>query len=130
MQIPKLEDEVSKKPILVVDLSVYFEGKEHLIPDPFLVVLKAAVSWSAFRDQKLLPACGNHSDHHQDVRNEELIPAEIFTTSIAGEDAAQGDDDSVISLSENLTGPPGDENFEAMSTVSPSGKTSVRVVTP
>lgn len=84
---------------------MYFEGKEHLIPDPFLVVLKAAVSWSAFRDQTLLPA-GPH-----DVGNKELIPAEIF--AIVGEDAAQGDDDSVISLSEKLTGPPGDRNFEA-----------------
>jgi len=112
VQIPKLDEHRSnKKPVLVVDLGVYFKGKEHLIPCPFLVVLKAAVSWSAFRDQKLLPVCGNHSDHRQDVQNEELIPAEIF--AIAWEDAAQGDDDSVISLSENLTGPPGDGNFEA-----------------
>lgn len=52
VQIPKLGDGVGKKkPILVLDLGVYFEGKEHLIPDPFLVVLKAAVSWSASRDQ-------------------------------------------------------------------------------
>ena len=87
---------------------------------------KLTVNWSAFLDQQLLPACRNHSDRPQDVGNEDLIPAEIF--AIAGEDAAQGDDDSVISLSENLTGPPGDGNFEAMSTVSPSGKTSVRRV--
>ena len=126
VQIPYFDDELSKEPMLVVDLGVYFKGKERLIPDPFLVVLKAAVSWSDFLDQKLLPACRNHSDRPQDARNEDLIPAEIF--AIAGEDAAQGDDDSVISLSENLTGPPGDGNFEAMSTVSPSGKTSVRRV--
>lgn len=129
VQIPVLKN--GEKPILVIDLGKYFEGKEYLIPDPYLVVLKAAVTWSSFRDQKLLPACGNHSDHQSgsDARKEEL-PVEIFST--AGEDYASGDDDSVYSLSEVLTGPPGDWNFEAMPTISPSSKTAVRsaVVTP
>jgi len=131
VQIPVLLKE-SKKPILVIDLGVYFKGKEHLIPDPFLVALKAAVSWSNFRDQKLLPACGKHPDHQlgSDARKEESIPFEIFST--AEEDTASGDDDSVLSISEVLTGSPGDRNFEAVSTVSPCGKTTVKcsVVTP
>ena len=52
-----------KKPILVIDLGKYFEGKEYLIPGPFLVVLKAAVSWSACCHNPLLPECGSYSDH-------------------------------------------------------------------
>ena len=120
VQIPKIELN-KRKPVLAVDFEVYFRDKEHLIPDPFLVVLKAAVCWSAFRDQKLLPACPRDVGKK---KSEELIPSEIFV--IVGEDAAQADDDSVISLSEKLTGPPGDRNFEA----TPSGKTSVRMVTP
>ena len=52
VQIPKL-DERSKKPVVVVDLGAFFEGKENLIPDPFIVVLKAAASWSTFHSQDL-----------------------------------------------------------------------------
>ena len=43
------------RPVLLVDLEKYFEGNEHMIPDPFRVVLKAAVSWSAYRDQNYSP---------------------------------------------------------------------------
>ena len=51
-QIPKV-DERSKKPVVVADLGAFFEGKENLIPDPFIVVLKAAASWSTFCSQDL-----------------------------------------------------------------------------
>jgi len=124
--IPKLSERQKNKPILVANLGVYFKGKEHMIPDPFLVVLKAAVNWSTHCHQTLLPACSNHFDRVQDVGNEDNVPEEIITT--AGEDAGQGDDASAISLSEILTGQPGDSDFAAMSTVSPPSKTSARVV--
>merc|ERR1712127_960392 len=105
--------------------------KKHLIPDPFLVAFKAAVSWSHLQDKKLLPACGKHLDHQSgsDARKEESIPFEIFSTT--GEDTASGEDDSQYSFSEVLTGS-GDGNFEAGLTVSPYGKATVKssVVTP
>jgi len=96
VQIPVFNLKRSRKPILVIDLGVYFEEKKYLIPDPFLVALKAAVSWSSFQNQKLLPACGKHPDHQlgSDARKEESIPFEIFS-----KDTASGDDDSILSIS-------------------------------
>ena len=34
-----------------------FLSKDELIPDPYLVTLKAAINWSALQEMKLLPAC-------------------------------------------------------------------------
>ena len=114
VQIPVFKLKRSMKPILVIDLGIYFEGKKHLIPDPFLVALKAAVSWSSFQDQKLLPACSKHPDHQlgSDALKKELIPFKIFSTS--KEDTVSGDDYSVLCISEVLTGSPADRNFEAV----------------
>lgn len=106
--------------ILVADLSVYFEGMEHMIPDPFLVALKAAVSWSSVQEpcQELLPACANHFHRVKEIEGEDQIPEEINT--ITGEDAGQEDDGSVMSLSEMVTGQPGETDSETTSVVSSS----------
>ncbi|KAL7558456.1 hypothetical protein ACA910_015358 [Epithemia clementina (nom. ined.)] len=67
IKIPVLRDTTSEdedefvKPVVTVDLGIYFGGKDDLIPDPFLVVLKAAASWSVYTNQRLLPACEVYS---------------------------------------------------------------------
>ncbi|KAL7572257.1 hypothetical protein ACA910_011785 [Epithemia clementina (nom. ined.)] len=109
-----------KTPVLTVDLSIYFEGKEDSIPDPFLVVLKAATSWSVFTNQRLLPACevystsderkqsGSHGSMLSESDN--MRPLEIFCSPASI--SQREDDDSVMSLSESITGSPGDGLFD------------------
>jgi hypothetical protein len=42
--------------VLKVDFAVYFSDKLESLPDPFLLALKAAISWSSLQETKLLPA--------------------------------------------------------------------------
>jgi hypothetical protein len=43
--------------VLKIDFAEYFVNKPEFIPDPFLLALKAATTWSSLQDTKLLPAC-------------------------------------------------------------------------
>jgi hypothetical protein len=43
--------------VLKIDFAKYFSNKPESIPDPFLLALKAATTWSSLQDTKLLPAC-------------------------------------------------------------------------
>jgi hypothetical protein len=42
---------------LKVDFAKYFADKQESIPDPFLLALRAAITWSSLQETKLLPAC-------------------------------------------------------------------------
>ncbi|KAL7565421.1 hypothetical protein ACA910_003610 [Epithemia clementina (nom. ined.)] len=118
IQVPVLHNTGSKneRPVLTVDLGIYFKGREHLIPDPFLVVLKAAVSWSVYTNQRLLPACNvcyrsdesqqSGSDGSMSLKSDIMRPLEI-ACSLASI-SPRTDDDSAMSLSESITGSPGD----------------------
>jgi len=46
-----------KAKILKVNLGLYFEGKSHFIPDPYLWALKAGSAWGGYNSQKSLMAC-------------------------------------------------------------------------
>ncbi|KAL7557781.1 hypothetical protein ACA910_020298 [Epithemia clementina (nom. ined.)] len=139
------EDEFVK-PVVTVDLGIYFGGKDDLIPDPFLVVLKAAASWSVYTNQRLLPACevsstndgrlqlGSHGSMSSISDN--MRPLEIVCSPASI--SQREDDDSVMSLSESITGSPGDGLFdivdcmEQMPAVTPCSSQLVEpaVVTP
>jgi hypothetical protein len=43
--------------VLKVDFAKYFSDKKESIPDPFLLALKAAITWSSLQGTKLLPDC-------------------------------------------------------------------------
>ncbi|KAL7556413.1 hypothetical protein ACA910_017395 [Epithemia clementina (nom. ined.)] len=126
IKIPVLRNTTSEdedefvKPVVTVDLGIYFGGKDDLIPDPFLVVLKAAASWSVYTNQRLLPACevsstndGMHqlgSHGSMSSISDNMRPLEIVFSPASI--SQREDDDSVMSLSESITGSPGDGLFD------------------
>ncbi|KAL7555383.1 hypothetical protein ACA910_013885 [Epithemia clementina (nom. ined.)] len=113
------EDEFVKL-VVTVDLGIYFGGKDDLIPDPFLVVLKAAASWSVYTNQRLLPACEVYSTNDGRLQlgshgsmssiSDNMRPLEIVCSPASI--SQREDDDSVMSLSESITGSPGDGLFD------------------
>ncbi len=84
-----------KKKILKIDLEVYLLGKEQLIPDPYLWVLKAGSSWGGYNSEKTLLAC----DVDDPVDSDGNIPLEISV--VAGRGGA--DEDSSVSCASMST---------------------------
>jgi hypothetical protein len=60
--VPKMKNaEVNgannNRKVLKVDFGMYFLNRLESIPDPFLLALRAAISWSSLQETKLLPSC-------------------------------------------------------------------------
>ena len=81
VQVPKLESGLEENPDLDgVELLVCHLNPEQvdLYPDPMLLLMKAAINWSWYCGQKLLPACGSLNmkmdDDIEEEEDEEMVP--------------------------------------------------------
>ena len=76
-----------KKKILKIDLGVYFQSKEHLIPDPYLRVLKTGSAWGGYNSERTLLASDTDGPFDSNVD----IPIEISV--VAGRGGADDSDE-------------------------------------
>lgn len=81
VRVPKLERGLEGNPDLDgVELLVCHLNPDQvdLYPDPILLLVKAAINWSWYCDQKLLPACGSLNIKRDDGidgdKDEEIVP--------------------------------------------------------
>jgi hypothetical protein len=66
--------------VLKVDFAKYFSDKQGSIPDPFLLALRAAITWSSLQETKLLPVCRCAPVTEDDLAHSILSMKEIICT--------------------------------------------------
>ena len=76
--------------VLKVNFAKYFSDKQKSIPHPFLLAMRAAITWSSLQETKLLPACTCASITEDETAHSILSIKEIICT------LTYDDDDSSV----------------------------------